>query len=138
MKRPSRSTIGYVLLGAIALFFASQFLSQGEKTDELTLTEFFDAVDDGSVASATIKDRSNEVTGELQDGTKFKVAYPQELADELTTRLGDARPPIDLEVDQQEDSIWTSLLFSLLPMIILFVIAQKYFVRGIALTGLKG
>jgi len=29
-------------------------------------------------------------------------------------------------------------LVSLAPMIILFVIAQKYFVRGIALTGLKG
>jgi multiple sugar transport system permease protein len=29
-------------------------------------------------------------------------------------------------------------LLSLLPMIVLFVVAQKYFVRGIALTGLKG
>jgi multiple sugar transport system permease protein len=29
-------------------------------------------------------------------------------------------------------------LVSLLPMIILFVVAQKYFVRGIALSGLKG
>ena len=29
-------------------------------------------------------------------------------------------------------------LVSLLPMIILFVIAQKYFVRGIALSGIKG
>ena len=29
-------------------------------------------------------------------------------------------------------------LVSLLPMIILFIVAQKYFVRGIALSGLKG
>jgi len=29
-------------------------------------------------------------------------------------------------------------MVSLLPMVVLFVIAQKYFVRGIALTGLKG
>jgi multiple sugar transport system permease protein len=29
-------------------------------------------------------------------------------------------------------------LLSLLPMIVLFVVAQKYFVRGIALSGLKG
>ena len=121
MKRPSRSTIGYILLGAIALFVASQLMAQRRE-------------DRGAHPHrvlrrrrrrrrwprATIKDRSNEVTGELQDGTKFKVAYPQELADELTTRLDEARPPIDLEVDQQEDSIWTSLLFSLLPMIILF------------------
>ena len=29
-------------------------------------------------------------------------------------------------------------LVSLLPMVILFVVAQKYFVRGITLSGLKG
>jgi multiple sugar transport system permease protein len=29
-------------------------------------------------------------------------------------------------------------LVSLLPMIILFLVAQKYFVRGITLSGLKG
>jgi ABC-type glycerol-3-phosphate transport system permease component len=29
-------------------------------------------------------------------------------------------------------------LVSLAPMIILFIIAQRYFVRGIALSGLKG
>ena len=29
-------------------------------------------------------------------------------------------------------------MVSLVPMVTLFVIAQKYFVRGIALTGLKG
>jgi ABC-type maltose transport system permease subunit len=29
-------------------------------------------------------------------------------------------------------------LVSLVPMVVLFVVAQKYFVRGIALTGLKG
>ena len=29
-------------------------------------------------------------------------------------------------------------LVSLLPMIILFVVAQKYFVRGITLSGIKG
>lgn len=29
-------------------------------------------------------------------------------------------------------------LVSLAPMIVLFLVAQKYFVRGIALSGLKG
>ncbi len=120
MKRPSRATLGYVLLGAIALFFATQFLTRDDKPRELTLTEFRQLVDDGEVATATIKDRSNEVTGELDGEEEYKVAYPQEFADELATEIGEARPPIDLEVDQQEDSIWTSLLFSLLPMVILF------------------
>jgi multiple sugar transport system permease protein len=29
-------------------------------------------------------------------------------------------------------------LASLVPMVVLFVVAQKYFVRGIAISGLKG
>ena len=42
MKRPSRATLGYILIGAIALFFATQFLTKDEKPEELTLTEFHD------------------------------------------------------------------------------------------------
>ncbi len=120
MKRPSRATLGYILLGAIALFFASQLFAKDDKPKELTLTEFRDAIEDGTVATATIKDRSHEITGELKNDDEYKVAYPEEFADELATEIGDARPAIDLEVDQQEDSIWTTLLFSLLPMVILF------------------
>jgi multiple sugar transport system permease protein len=29
-------------------------------------------------------------------------------------------------------------MVSLLPMVVLFVVAQQYFVRGIAISGLKG
>ena len=121
MKRPSRATIGYILLGAIALFVASQFLGRDEKPEELTLTEFHDAVDDGEVATATIKDKSHEVTGELQRRHRStRSRSRRSTPTSWTQEIGDADPPIELEVDQQEDSIWTSLLFSLLPMIILF------------------
>ena len=120
MKRPSRTTLGYILLASIALFFASQWLTQGDEPEKLTLNEFLALVDDGEVATATIKDRSNEVRGELANGVEFKVAYPAELADELAAQITDAEPAIELTVDQQQDSIWTSLLFSLLPLLILF------------------
>jgi len=119
VKRPSRATLAYVLLAAVALFFASQWLRQGEKPTELTLSEFRSAIAEGEVETATIKDRSNEVSGELRDGSEYQASYPQELADELATEIGDAEPAIDLEVDPQHDSFWTSLLFSLLPMILL-------------------
>ena len=45
MKRPSRATLGYLLIGAIAVFFAMQFLTRDEKPEELTLTEFHDKLD---------------------------------------------------------------------------------------------
>ncbi len=120
MKRPSRTSLGYILLAVIALFLASQWLTQGDGPEKLTLNEFFDLVDEGEVATATVKDRSNEVTGELVNGVEFTVAYPAELADELAAQITDAEPTIELTVDQQQDSIWTSLLFSLLPLVILF------------------
>jgi cell division protease FtsH len=119
VKRPSRATLAYILLAVLALFIASQWLRQGDKPTELTLTEFRDQIESGEVATATIKDRSNEVTGELTNDEKYKVAYPQEFADELATEIGEARPAIDLEVDQQQDSLWTTLLFSLLPFVLL-------------------
>src|SRR4029453_12732617 len=97
-----------------------QFLSRDEKPEQLTLTEFHDKLDGDEVSTATIKDKSHKVTGELEDGTKYSVAFPQEFGDELTQQIADANPAVDLEVDQQEDSLWTSLLFSLLPMIVLF------------------
>ncbi|HJR24925.1 MAG TPA: ATP-dependent zinc metalloprotease FtsH, partial [Acidimicrobiales bacterium] len=120
MKRPSRATLAYALLAVVALFVASQWLRKGDAPEKLTLDEFREHVEDGDVEKATIKDRSNEVTGELRNGTEFKVAYPQELADELTQELGDARPSIELDVDRQADSVWTSLLVSVLPMVLIF------------------
>ena len=119
MKRPSRATIGYVLLAGLAVFFASQWLNQGDPPKDLTLTEYRQRIADGEVATATIKDRSNEVTGELTNDDSYKVAYAQEYADELVQEITDARPEIELEVDQQKDSIWTTLLFSLLPTVLL-------------------
>ncbi len=95
MKRPSRATLGYILIAAIALFFASQFLGNDEKPEQLTLTQFQDLVVDDQVRTATIKDRSHEVTGELEDGTEYKVTFPQEYADELVREISDANPPIE-------------------------------------------
>mgnify|MGYP001459906179 CR=1 FL=1 len=119
MKRPSRNAIVYVLVGAIALFVASQWLGSGDEPTELTLSEFREHVAEGEVATATIKDRSNKITGELRTDEEDEVAYPQEFADELAAELGDAEPPIDVEVDQQEQSLWATLLINLLPFVLL-------------------
>ena len=103
----------------MAVLVASNWLRQGDKPTELTLSEFRAKIVGDDIAKATIKDRSNEITGELNDGEKFKVAYPKEFADELATEIGDAKPVIDLKVDQEQDSIWVTLLFSLLPFVLL-------------------
>ena len=119
MKRPSRHTVLVVALGALALFFASQWLRGGDEPTDLTLTEFRRHVANGDVATATIKDRSNKIVGELRNDVDYEVSYPQEFADELAAEIGDAEPSIELEVDQQEQSIWATLLINLLPFVLL-------------------
>jgi cell division protease FtsH len=119
VKRPSRATIAYVLLAVVALLVASQLLHKSDGPTKLTLSQFESKVAHGDVSKVTIKDKSHEVKGELRGGEKFKVAYPQELADELTTTLSKAKPPISITVDQQQDSLWTSLLLSLLPTLLI-------------------
>ncbi|WP_436794787.1 ATP-dependent zinc metalloprotease FtsH [Actinospongicola halichondriae] len=120
MKRFRRSTFLWIALIVAAVLVGGSFLRQGPDVEDLDLNAFREAVADGEVETATIKDRSHEVTGELEDGTKYKISYPAEFADELTTELSEARPSIDIETDQQQESIWVSLLFSLLPLLILF------------------
>ena len=120
MKRFRRSTFLWVALIVAAVFIGGTFLRQGPDVEDLDLNAFREAVAEGEVETATIKDRSHEVAGELRDGTKYEVSFPAEFADELTTELSEARPSIDIETDQQQESIWVSLLFSLLPLLILF------------------
>jgi cell division protease FtsH len=119
VRRFPRALLIYVALGLLVLFVGMQWLRQGEKTEKLNLTEFRAAIDDGDIESAEVKDRDNEIVGEKTDGTKYKVTYPAEFADELATELNEADPAIDVEVDAQHESFWGSLLFSLLPMVLL-------------------
>ncbi len=120
MKKLRRPVVVYVVLALVAAFVASTFLRSEPEVDELDLNEFRAFVADGEVSTATIKDRSHEVHGELVDGTDYEVTFPSEFADELTTELTEARPTIDIETDQQEESVWVSLLFSILPLLLLF------------------
>ncbi len=120
MKRMRRSTVVYIIIALVAAIVATSFLRSGSDVKDLDLNQFRTYVADGQVDTATIKDRSHQVDGELRDGTKYKVSYPAEYADELTGLLTDATPPINIETDQQQDSIWVSLLFSFLPLLLIF------------------
>ncbi|MFP5323045.1 MAG: ATP-dependent zinc metalloprotease FtsH [Acidimicrobiia bacterium] len=119
-KKLRRPTLLYVALALVAALVASSFLRSGSDAEDLTLNEFRTLVADGEVETATIKDRSHAVQGELRDGTEYSVSYPSEFADELTTELAEAEPAIDIETDQQQESVWVSLLFSILPLLLLF------------------
>src|SRR5262249_1005846 len=101
------------------LFFGIHFSSRGPERKELDSTAFKEAIADGEVATAEIKDKDNEIVGKLRDDTEYKTSYPAESADELFDKLLTADPKIDVKTDQQSDSLWTGLLVSLLPTVLL-------------------
>jgi cell division protease FtsH len=119
VKRIPRAALLYLAIGAVVLFVGIRFSSRAPEREEIDLSEFRQAIDDGEVATAEIKDRDNEVVGKLSDDTEYRVAYPAEFADELVDELHEADPPVEVTTDQQSDSLWTGLLFSLLPIVLL-------------------
>jgi cell division protease FtsH len=89
----------------------------GPDPTELDLADFERRVAGGEVATAEVLDRSNKVEGELTDGTSYEVSYPAEYAETLTTSLVAA--DVEIETNNQSESVWTQLLFQLLPVVLL-------------------
>jgi cell division protease FtsH len=89
----------------------------GPDRTELDLGEFERRIEAGEVATAEVLDRDNAIKGELEDGTQYEVSYPREYAETLTTALvaGD----VEIETNNQSESLWTQLLFQLLPVVLL-------------------
>jgi cell division protease FtsH len=119
VKRFPRAALLYLVIGAAVLFVGLRFSSRAPEREDIDLSAFRQSIDDGEVATAEIKDRDNEVVGKLSDDSEYRVAFPAEYADELVDELHDADPPVEVTTDPQSDSLWTGLLFSLLPIVLL-------------------
>jgi cell division protease FtsH len=88
----------------------------------LRLDEYLTEVEAGHVASATIHDADRSVTGELADGTRYKVTVPQAYLGELTTTLERTQPPVRLEARAKGSRLAISLLSTVLPLALLAVL----------------
>jgi cell division protease FtsH len=116
-KRLSRPLVLYLAIAVLALVVGTTWLRSGDGPKKLSLDEFETQLAGGGVADATIKDQDHRVTGKLRDGTVYTVSYPEQFADELTSEITGAHVKID--VDQQKESVWLSLLFTILPILLL-------------------
>jgi cell division protease FtsH len=114
-------------LAVVVLLAVAVWSRQGDDPLELNLGEFQEKAAGGEIAEATIKDRDNSVTGELSDGTRFRVSYPAEFSPEITRTLLDADVPA--ETDSQHDALWVTVLLQLLPLFLL-VGVLLYFLSG--------
>lgn len=118
MKKLSRnSTLALVAIAIVLVVFL--VISRDPAPTELTFSELEDHIANGDIVEAKILDRSHAVTGELIDGEEFTATFPAEATDELFAELRDAEPDIAIEVDRQDEPLWVSLLYSLLPILIL-------------------
>ena len=116
-KRLTRPLVVYLAIAILVLVAGTAWLRRGDDLKKLSLDEYETQLANGSVAEATLKDRDHKITGKLRDGTKYTVSFPEQYADELTTQITDA--DVKITVDQQQESIWLSLLFTLLPVLLL-------------------
>ncbi len=103
------------VIGVAALVFVPRLFSSGSGRVSLGLTEFQEALDAGHVQSVKLFDRANELKGELDDGTKFVVRYPNEYTDELTTKIVDQG--LDLPVSSARTSLWEAMFLNIVPLV---------------------
>ncbi|MGH9210780.1 MAG: ATP-dependent zinc metalloprotease FtsH [Acidimicrobiales bacterium] len=109
----------YLAIGLVVLLLGAQFLRPSDDRERLSFSEFQQAVADDEVRTATINDEDQVVRGELRDGSEYEARFSAEYADELVGDLVDAEPAILVDNEESGGSVWTSLLFSLLPTVLL-------------------
>ena len=130
MKRISNSRLAIAVAAVIAIVLVFSFAFRDkEELDEYSLGEYFDLIDGGDVESAVIRDRAYSITGELTDGTEYRVNYPREFADELTIALTDASPTIEVSTKTDAQNFWRDVLLSMLPMLILISVFLFVFTK---------
>ncbi len=117
MRRVLRSAGFYFLIIILAIFFATQYFANQEKVRTLNLNDFFNKVKGKQVASVTVYDRDQRITGELKDRTKFEVSYPQNYPKVFETLEQNKVPT---KVEAQRDTIWLSVLINVLPFLLIF------------------
>ncbi|TML38645.1 MAG: ATP-dependent zinc metalloprotease FtsH [Actinobacteria bacterium] len=108
-----------VLLGLVVAVLLLPPLFSHTPRKQLTYTDLIGRVDAGQVRSAVVDNSNGHITGELADGTKYRVSGPQPpIADDLKSMRAHK---VDLTFHSPQSNIFGSLLAYAFP--ILLVIA---------------
>jgi cell division protease FtsH len=127
VKKMSRSAGFYVVLALVLLLGASQLMSGRETRASFTQTEFKKELDAGRIKTIKFLRDRGEATGELKTAItsgKYKGAkkFTTKYVEASEESLVDKAEANGVEVDSgtKSESIWLSLLFNFLPIIVLF------------------
>ncbi len=126
-----------VVVVLLLVWFKSPLLFEEKKTEDLSWFE--NQLAAGEIKTATILDEDHKVTGELEGGEKYEVAFPADYTDDLVNEINDYRAmayssdpevaaryanytDLELKTDPQGGLDLASILLSLLPIALLLVI----------------
>jgi ATP-dependent Zn protease len=89
-KQRRSLVIVVVVVGVIAAFLGFRALTADDGPEKISLDRYTQLLDDGDVATATIKDQDHTVDGELKNGTEYTVDFPSQYTARLTQDVVDA------------------------------------------------
>ena len=124
MSKTTRTIVLYGLVVMALVLLGQRFLDQAAESGEIDLTVFEQLVENGSVAEATILERSNAIEGMLAPGvtvpdvpTEFRVLYPAEYEGALTELL--LSNDVKVIIDPEPPGFW-GLIVGFLPWLLIF------------------
>jgi cell division protease FtsH len=114
LKQILRMPTVWILAGVLVLLLGLSAFERSPEGNELSFSEFQDALASEEVDSATLDTGAQVVSGQLTSGEAYQAAYPAEYEDELVDQLRKAG--VDTEVvPAHDDGLLASLLWTLLP-----------------------
>ncbi len=125
MKKALRSPVPYILLSAAVILIGVQVFRPHPTVQHLSLNVLEQKITSGQVASATLHDGSNKVSGRLKTagsilpGDRYDATYPDRYTPQLTQLLIDRGVP-DVSAKHSKSSLWVSLLLNFAPILLLF------------------
>ena len=118
MKKLLRNPVAYALVAVIVGLLLFSVLRSGPSRTNITLGDYEqDLATKGAVATATIHDGSDSVTGKLRDGTDYVVDYPDRLTESLTSKI--IASGATVKVSHTKSNPWVSILESYLPIVLI-------------------
>ncbi len=124
MSKTTRTIVLYGLVVMSLVLLGQRFLNPASESGEIDLTVFEQLVESGSVAEATIFERSNAIQGVLAPGTtvpdvptEFRVLYTPDYEGSVTELL--LSNDVTVIVDPEPASFW-ELIVGFLPWLLIF------------------
>jgi cell division protease FtsH len=115
-----KSTVVYVLVAIVGLFLLAKALTASPGRERVDTLEYSKLIDAHQVDTAKLYDRDHLIKGELKDGKKYEVKFPDRYTDEITDLT--VKGGVHLPVDNQKDSLWVTLLFNFAPFILIIAV----------------